>query len=76
MQVTPSTPPTWLIHTTDDKTVDVDNSIAFYEALRRNHVPAEMHLLEKGDHGFIKWIATEEWMPALFDWMKKNHWMK
>lgn len=76
LQVTDKTPPTWITQTGDDKTVDVDNSIVFYEALRHHNVPAEMHLYPKGDHGFVLKLPTEEWMQPLFGWMKKNNRMK
>ena len=52
MQVTRDTPPTFLAHSTDDKTVPVENSIMFYEALKAKGVPAEMHIFEYGGHGF------------------------
>jgi acetyl esterase/lipase len=51
-QVTRDTPPTFLVHSTDDKTVPVENSIMFYQALRAKGVPAEMHIFEYGGHGF------------------------
>jgi len=76
LQVTDQTPPTYLTHTGDDSVVDVDNSIAFYEALRHHHVPAEMHIYPKGNHGFVLSIPPEEWMKPLFQWMKTNSWMK
>lgn len=76
MQVTSQTPPTWLTHAGDDKLVTVDNSIAFYKALIKNKVPAEMHLYPKGDHGFVLFQPTEEWMQPLFSWMRKNGWVK
>jgi acetyl esterase/lipase len=75
LHVTDQTPPTYLTHTGDDKVVDVDNSIVFYEALRHHKVPAEMHLYPKGNHGFVLSIPTEEWMAPLFLWMKSNKWM-
>ena len=50
-QGTAATPPTLLIHTQADQTVPVENSILFYEALTKAHVPAEMYLLEHGGHG-------------------------
>jgi acetyl esterase/lipase len=52
MQVTRDTPPTFLVHSTDDKTVPVENSIMFYQALKAKGVPAEMHIFEYGGHGF------------------------
>jgi len=75
LQVTEQTPPTYLTHTGDDKVVDVDNSIVFYEALRHHKVDAEMHLYPKGDHGFVLHLPEDEWMTPLFAWMKKNKWI-
>lgn len=75
LNVTDKTPPTWLVHAGDDKMVDVDNSIVFYEALRHRKVPSEMHLYPKGGHGFVLKLATDEWMQPLFEWMKKNKWI-
>ena len=51
-QVTRDTPPTFLVHSTDDRTVPVENSIMFYQALKAEGVPAEMHIFEYGGHGF------------------------
>lgn len=76
LQVTDSTPPAWITHATDDKTVDVDNSIVFYEALKEHKVPVEMHIYPKGDHGFVLNIPPEKWMSSLFEWMKVNGWLK
>jgi len=76
LQVTTQTPPTWITHTGDDKVVDVDNSIVYYEALRHHKVDAEMHLYPKGDHGFVLKYSPDEWMLPVFDWMKKNNWIK
>lgn len=74
-QVTPQTPPTYLTHTGDDSVVTVNNSIVFYQALQRNGVSAEMHLLAKGNHGFIVWLPKKEWMNPMLLWMTKNHWI-
>lgn len=51
-RVTAQTPPTFLVHATDDTTVLPENSINFYLALKNNGVPAELHIYEKGGHGF------------------------
>lgn len=76
LQVTAQTPPAFLIHAGDDKAVDVDNSISFYEALRHNKVPAEMHIYPKGDHGFVLKMPVEEWMDICMKWMKDSGFMK
>jgi acetyl esterase/lipase len=70
LQADASTPPTYLMHAGDDKMVDVDNSIAFYEKLRHGGVPAEMHIYPKGGHGFVLKEPTSVWMSPLFGWMK------
>ena len=70
-QVDSNTPTTFLVHATDDKSVVVENSINYYLALKRNNVPAEMHIYETGGHGFglgeggtnKNWpLACEKWM--------------
>lgn len=73
LQVTAQTPPTFLFHTTEDRTVPVENSILFYMALRKAGVPAEMHIYEKGPHG-VGLAPTDEalstWPGRLADWMR------
>lgn len=76
LQVTAQTPPAFLVHAGDDKVVDVDNSISFYEALRHNKVPAEMHIYPKGDHGFVLKMPVEEWMHICAKWMKQSGFLK
>jgi acetyl esterase/lipase len=73
LQVTKETPPTFIVHATDDKGVPVENSTSFYLALKNNGVAAEMHLYPKGGHGFG--LATnmgylETWTDRLSDWLK------
>jgi acetyl esterase/lipase len=51
-QVTARTPPCFLVHTGGDTGVPAENSIDFYLALRKAGVPAELHIYEKGEHGF------------------------
>ena len=70
------TPPTFLIHAEDDKGVDPDNSIEFFEALRRQEVPAELLIIPKGGHGFAANVPPEKWMPPMLNWMRDNGWMK
>lgn len=52
LQVTKDTPPTFLVHGNDDKAVPPENSVAFYQALRKANVPAELHIYLHGKHGF------------------------
>jgi len=51
-QVTTETPPMFLVHTGSDSGVPAENSVMLYLALRRAGVKTELHLYEKGEHGF------------------------
>lgn len=75
LQVDKNTPPTYIIHASDDKVVDVDNSIFFYEQLRHHNVAAELHIYQKGGHGFVFQPQAEGWMNLLFKWMKNSKWI-
>lgn len=72
MQVTSKTPPTFIIHAADDDVVKPANSIAFYESLLKHKVAAELHIYEKGGHGFGMDNPTteEDWMDSLQNWLK------
>ncbi len=51
-QVTSATPPTLLIHAADDNAVVPENSMLMYQALRRAGVRSELHVFDRGGHGF------------------------
>jgi dipeptidyl aminopeptidase/acylaminoacyl peptidase len=73
LQVTDQTPPTFLVHAMDDKTVPVENSIMMFQALREHNVPSEMHIFPKGGHGFglgLGMGSDEKWMELCFEWIK------
>jgi acetyl esterase/lipase len=70
LKVDSKTPPTYITHAGDDKLVDVDNSVFFYEKLRHYNVPAELHIYPKGGHGFVFSPQAEGWMGDIFRWMK------
>jgi acetyl esterase/lipase len=78
-QVTKDTPPVFLVHTADDKSVPLENSIAFYLALRQAGVPAELHLFKQGPHGFGLRQGlgpTSGWPKICEEWMRCNGWIK
>lgn len=73
LQVTPDTPPTFLILADDDKTVVPKNSVKFYLALKENNVPAEMHIFKSGGHGFgmnKNNLPVNEWPELFYNWLK------
>lgn len=73
-QINENTPPTFLVHATDDGAVPVENSINYYLALKKNKVAAEMHLYQNGGHGFG--LGTKgtniDWSTALEHWLVAN----
>ncbi len=75
MQVTPETPPTFLLHASDDKVVNVNNSIQFYQALQADSVAAGMHIYPVGDHGFPKEPAKSNWLDQCKFWLKSSGWL-
>lgn len=78
LQVTAATPPTFLVHATDDKAVVVGNSLAFYTALVKQQVPAELHVYQRGGHGFGMRTSNpdEHWFDRLENWLRDNGWLK
>jgi acetyl esterase/lipase len=77
-QVTKDTPPTFLVHSAEDKTVPVENSLLFYQAMRRAGAPIEMHLYPKGPHGSgmdPKLGPISEWPKHCEIWMRFNGWL-
>jgi acetyl esterase/lipase len=77
-QVTPETPPTFLFHTNEDAGVLPENSVAFYSALRKSGVPAELHIYEKGVHGvgLAKTVpGTNSWPERCREWMQAHGWL-
>jgi acetyl esterase/lipase len=76
-QVTAQTPSTFLVHASDDDGVSARNSVVFYEALLKNKVAAELHIYQKGGHGFgmKNKSTTDAWMDRLKNWMKVNKWL-
>jgi acetyl esterase/lipase len=73
-QIDSLTPPAFLIHASDDKVVPVENSINYYKALKNNNVPAELHIYEKGGHGFGLGVKDTSlyWTVSCEHWLKSN----
>ncbi|MCG2615443.1 alpha/beta hydrolase [Terrimonas sp. NA20] len=71
MHVSKETPPAFLVHAIDDKSVKLGNSIAYKEALERNGIPVELHIYEKGGHGFgmNNPAASDQWTDRLKQWL-------
>lgn len=78
LQVRKDTPPAFIVHTAEDKSVPVENSLLFYAALRREGVAVEMHLYELGPHGFgtREGLGTTSLWPRRWEeWLRVNGWL-
>lgn len=75
LQVTDKTPPAFIAVAADDKTVNPENSIRYFQALLRNKIAAELHVYQSGGHGFtIKHHdENDEWLQNLKYWLEFNH---
>ncbi|MFT7776005.1 alpha/beta hydrolase [Roseateles sp.] len=74
-QVTAATPPTLLLHTQLDRTVPVQNSLLYYEALTRAGVPAELYVFEQGGHGIGMRDGlgnASAWPRRAEDWLRQR----
>jgi acetyl esterase/lipase len=77
--VTKDTPPTFIFQTNADTTVPAENATYYYLALRKNQVPAEMHIFERGPHGVglaMEDPALSEWSKLLTNWMRLHQLIK
>src|SRR5258708_32040038 len=77
-QVTRATPPTFIVHSSDDRTVPVENSLLLYRALRAASVPVEMHVFEHGGHGFGLAAADpvlSAWTTLCESWIQRHAWV-
>lgn len=72
-QITRDTPPAFLVHSSDDNAVPVMNSIGYYIGLQKNKIPTELHIFQKGGHGYglSPNGGTESSWPGLcIKWLK------
>ena len=77
LQVTTNTPPCFLWATFEDKAVPMENTVQFAEALRKNHVPFDLHIYEKGRHGIglkdkFPFANPHPWAGDCLFWLKER----
>jgi acetyl esterase/lipase len=69
------TPPAFLAHAADDNVVPVKNSIVYFESLVKYHVAAELHVFQKGGHGFglaANKDTESSWPDLCIKWLNEN----
>ena len=74
-QVTSETPPTFIFHTGEDTGVPAENSLAFFQALRKANVRGELHIYQFGPHGVglaSGEPAASSWNERMYAWLRTN----
>ncbi|MDR0796932.1 MAG: alpha/beta hydrolase [Tannerella sp.] len=72
-QVNVNTPPAILLLSDDDKAVVPENGIAYYEALKRNDIPAALYIFPSGGHGWgfrENYPYHKQMTELLSEWLK------
>ena len=76
LQVNKNTPPAFIVQSMEDHTVPVQNSIDYALALHKYKIPVELHLYERGGHGFGLARNTQDtessWPEACARWLKMH----
>lgn len=74
LEISEATPPVFMIQAEDDKTL-VDSSLAYFIALKKFAVPAELHLFSRGGHGYgmlRRGNPTDAWMSLAIRWFETD----
>ena len=79
LQVKKNTPPCFIWHTWEDKTVPIENSMQFANALQKNKIPFDLHIYQKGGHGMGLGAKGDPakrhpWTQDLVFWLKAQGW--
>ena len=81
LHVTTNTPTCFIWTTFEDKTVPMENSMMFASALRKNHVPFDFHIYQKGGHGMglkdkAPFANPHPWANDCLFWLKQQNFTK
>jgi acetyl esterase/lipase len=75
LQVNEQTPPAFIVHSADDQAVPVKNSIVYYEQLVKYKIPSELHIFQKGGHGYGLGGSRDTqsaWPGLCINWLKAS----
>ena len=76
LQVSEQTPPAFIIHSSDDKSVPVLNTVNYYLSLCKHGVPASVHFYPIGGHGWgynENFPYKSQWKNEMEKWLKEIH---
>lgn len=74
LHVDGNTPPAFILHSSDDRSVPVGHSLNYYMALLRHQVPATLHIYPIGGHGWgyrDSFTYKREWTGELEKWLRE-----
>jgi dipeptidyl aminopeptidase/acylaminoacyl peptidase len=63
------------VHAFDDEVCNVSESTLYADELFKHNVPVEMHLYNRGGHGFglgRKEDGTDQWLNLLISWLNSG----
>jgi len=72
-------PPMFIAAATDDNLGLAPDSVALYQQWSAARKPVELHMYEKGGHGFgmrKQNLPTDHWIDRFADWLDGNGWLK
>jgi len=75
--VTPQSPPVFLVHALDDPVV-MESSLQLFSAYRNVKVPAELHIFDRGGHGYglrPTEAPVTRWSEACERWLERQGWV-
>ncbi len=72
VQIPKTCPPTYLVHTDDDRSSSL-GAVLFYAALKKQAIPAELHVYGNGGHGYglrpVKGSEISTWPTHAAHWL-------
>jgi dienelactone hydrolase len=75
----PANAPPMFIVAADDDRYTTDGGLGIYKLWRKAHIPVEMHIYAKGDHGFAlrkQGLPVDSWNERLRDWLASLGFLK
>jgi len=81
LQVNSATPPCFIWHTQDDRTVPVAHALRFAAALEKHRVPFALHIYPRGEHGLglgvkgydpAQAVPLHPWTTELALWLEEQ----
>jgi len=69
-------PPLFIAVAADDQTVGYQGSIDLFGAWRKAGLPAELHVFQTGQHGFVKkGGGADRYLDRVEEWLRLNGWL-